>query len=262
MADETESICKQYGAYKMSTLEYRGCKTRASVLSAIGATLCALCFHSPAQAQNYDVTLDTSSLLGSGSTLTFDFISGGGTQSNSVSILDFSTDGSLLSGGVNSGSVSGALPGTVILTNASFFNELQQGITLGSTSSFQLVATTNAPTDGSLPDTLSVFLLDPTGSSSLTSTNDPTGSNSLLTLQIDGTSIGSVAAYGSSSPLVPVTVKAAVTNPMAAPEIDASSTTSALTLLVGVLCVLRGRPRQTPQCVEILVQTRSRTNPV
>jgi uncharacterized membrane protein len=224
----------------MSTLEYRGCKTRASALSAIAATLCALCFHAPAQAQNYDVTLDTSSLFGTGSTLTFDFISGGGTQSNSVSIVDFSTDGSLLSGGVNSGSVSGALPGTVILTNASFFNELQQGVTLGSTSSFQVVATTNAPTDGSLPDTLSVFLLDPTASNSLTSTNDPTGSNSLLTLQIDGSSSGSVAGY-SSSPTIPVTVKATVTQPMAAPEIDASSAVSALTLLVGGLCVLRGR---------------------
>jgi hypothetical protein len=225
----------------MSTLKYQGCKTRASALSWIAASLCALCFYTPARAQVYDVTLDTSSLLGTGSTLTFDLISGGGTQSNTTSILDFSTDGTLLPGGVNSGSVSGTLPGTVTLTNASFFNELQQGITLGSTISLEVNATTNAPSGGSLPDTLSLFLLDPTASYSLISTTDPTGSNSLLTLQIDGTPSGNVAGYSGASPTIPVTINAAATHPTAAPEIDASSAVSALTLLVGGLCVLRGQ---------------------
>ncbi len=225
----------------MSRLKFQGCKTRASALPAIAATLCTLCFYAPARAQVYDVTLDTSSLLGTGSTLTFDLISGGGTQSNTTSILDFSTDGTLLPGGVNSGSVSGALPGTVILNNASFFNELQQGITLGSTISLQVNATTNAPSSGSLPDTLSVFLLDPTASYSLINTTDPTGANSLLTLQIDGTPSGSVAGYSGSSPTIPVTINAAGTHPTAAPEIDSSSAVSAITLLVGGLCVLRGR---------------------
>jgi len=225
----------------MRTLKDQRCRSGASVPAGVIAALFALSIQSPVRAQSdYDVTLNTSSLLGTGATLTFDFIAGGGTQSNSVSILDFSTDGTLVSGGVNSGSVSGSLPGTATLSNASFFNELQQGITLGSTISFQVDATTNAPTGGSLPDTFSLFLLDPTASYSLTNTTDPTGSDSLVTLQIDGTAGGNIAVYSGSSASIPVSVKA-VSAPTSVPEIDSPTALSALTLLLGGLAVLRGR---------------------
>jgi hypothetical protein len=213
----------------------------ASICLAVIAAIAALCVYTPAQAQSdYDVTISTASLVGTGATLTFDFIAGGGTQSNSVSILDFSTNGTLVSGGVNSGSVAGTLPGTATLTNASFFNELQQGMTLGSTISFQVDLTRNAPTGGSLPDTFSMFLLDPTASYSLTNTSDPTGSDSLTTVQIDGTKGGNLSVYSGSGPSVPVTVTA-VTATTHVPEIDAASALSALTLLLGALAVLRGR---------------------
>ncbi len=191
---------------------------------------------------DYDVTVDTSSLVGTGATLTFDFIAGGGTQSNSVSISNFSTDGTLLPGGVNSGSVSGSLSTTATLTNGSFFNELQQGILLGSTISFEADLTTNAPTGGSLPDTFSLFLLDPTASYSLTGTADPTGSDSLTTAQIDGTSGGDLAVYSGSGPDVPITVTAVSgSGTAAAPELDGSSALSELTLLLGSVAVLLGR---------------------
>ena len=195
-----------------------------------------------------DVTINTASLLGTGATLTFDFLAGGGTQSNSATILDFSTNGTLVSGGVNSGSVSGSLPGTATLTNASFFNELQQGMTLGSTISFQVDLTTHAPTGGSLPDTFSLFLLDPTASYSLTNTKDPTGSDSLTTVQIDGTKGGNLGVYSGSGPSVPVTVTAVSGGggPTQAPEMDASSAISALTLLLCVLAVIRGRRIEGP----------------
>jgi hypothetical protein len=89
--------------------------------------------------------------------------------------------------------VSGSLPGTATVTNGSFSNELQQGMTLGSTISFKVDLTINAPTGGSLPDTISLFaLIDPN--------QRPTGSDSLLTLQIDGSSAGKVATYSGSSP--------------------------------------------------------------
>jgi hypothetical protein len=225
----------------MRTSTDQRCGPGASVLATVVAAISTLYIQSPAFAQSdYDVTLNTSSLLGTGATLTFDFISGGGTQSNSVSIADFSIDGTLVPGGVNSGSVSGSLPGTATLSNASFFNELQQGITLGSVISFQLDATTNAPTGGSLPDTFSIFLLDPTASYSLTNTNDPTGSDSLVTLQINGTTGGNIAAYGGSSASIPVSVKA-VTAPPSVPELDPSLALSALSLFLGGLAVLRGR---------------------
>jgi len=160
----------------------------------------------------YDISIDTTSLVGLGSIVAFDFVAGGGTQTNGISISDFASNGTLIpastSGAVNSGSVSGALPNTVSLTNASFFNEYQQGMTLGSTLSFQLDATTNAPTAGSLPDTFSLFLLDPTATTSLPTT-DPTGANSLFTLQIDGSANGILSLYSSSVPSAPVTVTAA-----------------------------------------------------
>jgi hypothetical protein len=228
----------------MRPLMNRMTRKRVSVCVAAIAGIAALCVHATARAQtDYDVTINTSSLAGTGSTLTFDFLSGGGTQSNSATISGFSTDGTLVSGGVDSGSVTGALPGTATLTNASFFNELQQGTTLGSTISFQVDLTANAPTGGSLPDTFSMFLLDPTASYSLINTNDPTGSDSLLTVQVDGTSTGNVGVFSSSGlsgPSVPVSISAAIA-PAPVPEIDASTALSALTLLLGGLAMSRGR---------------------
>jgi hypothetical protein len=218
--------------------------TRAFRLGALTAAIAAclvIGVQSNARADSiYDVSINTASLAGTGSTLTFDFISGGGAQSNSATISDFATDGTLVSGGVNSGFVSGALPGTVTLTNGAFFNEYQQGISLGSTISFQVDLTANAPSTGSLPDAFSLFLLDSTASTSLITTNDPTGSDSLLTAQVDGSSTGVVGIFSGSSPAVAVTVTAAGGS-TAAPEIDASSALSALTLLLGGLALLRGR---------------------
>jgi len=147
----------------------------------------------------YDVTIDTSSLSGQDATLAFDFIAGGGTQSNTITISDFTTDGTLGTNGPNSGSVTGSLPGTVTLSNASFFNEFLQGIDLDTSVAFTLDATTNAPTDSSLPDTFSFFVLDPTASYSLLNTTDPTGADSLFTLQIDGSAGGVTGIYTPTS---------------------------------------------------------------
>ena len=195
---------------------------------------------SPARADSdYVFTTNTSSLAGTEAALTFDFIAGGGAQANTISISDFITNGTIGSAST-SGSVTGKLPGTLTLSNASFFNELQQRMTLGSTITFQLVATTNAPTGGSLPDTFSLFLLDPTGSFSLTNTKDPTGSNSLVTLQIDGTKQGNLSVYSSSGPSVPVTVTAG-SGPAQAPEMDSSVAIGAVTILLSGLAILRSR---------------------
>lgn len=157
---------------------------------------------------DYDVTINTSSLSGDASTLAFDFIAGGA-FSNTVTISDFSTNGALAANGPNSGSVTGALPGTVTLSDTNFFNEFLQGVTLGSTISFQLNATTNGTTRSALPDTFSFFLLDRTASSSLLTTTDPTGAGSLFSLQIDGSSGGILGNYRSvpavSATLVPAT---------------------------------------------------------
>jgi hypothetical protein len=224
----------------MRDLKDQCCNSSRHIVVGLLFAIVTLSLHQTARAQaDYDVTINTTSLAGTGATLTFDFIAGGGTQSNSVTISDFSTNGTLVAGGVNSGSVIGSLPGTATLTNSSFFNELQQGMTLGSTISFQVDLTTNAPTGGSLPDTFSLFLLDPTATYSLVNTNDPTGSDSLTTVQIDGTKGGGLGVYSGSGPSVPVGVIAVT--PTQAPELDAPPALSALTLFLGGLVVLLGR---------------------
>jgi len=152
----------------------------------------------------YDVSIDTSSLEGTNSTLAFDFIDGG-SPSNSIVVSHFPTDSSF---GASSsiGSVSGTLGSTATLTDGSFFNELQQPVTLGTSLSFRLLASANAPLYGSLPDTFSFFILNPTATESLVTTTDPTGANSLFAVQIGATG-NAVGVYGALAPsLLPVRV--------------------------------------------------------
>jgi hypothetical protein len=197
------------------------------------AGLLVLSVHASALADAiYDVTMDTSSLSGQDATLAFDFIAGGGTQSNTITISDFTTDGTLGTNGPNSGSVTGSLPGTVTLSNASFFNEFLQGIDLGTSVAFTLDATTNKPTDSSLPDTFSFFVLDPTASYSLLNTTDPTGADSLFTLQIDG-STGGVTGIYSSDPALRVKLE----TPTSVPEPEELGLW--LTALLGVGLAMR-----------------------
>jgi hypothetical protein len=196
----------------------------------------------------YDVSINTSSLSGAASTLAFDFISGGG-PSNTITIADFNTDGTLGAAGPNSGSVSGALPGTVALDDATdFFNEYLQAETLGATISFQLSATTNGPTGGAIPDTFAFFILDPTANYSLLATTDPTGADSLFTLQIDGSSRGIVGNYSStpavSAALVPIT---SGSGPPSVPEPG-----PVILVLSGLLAMVSRRRMPCPATEQIL----------
>jgi hypothetical protein len=199
----------------------------------------------------YDITLDTSALSGTQAALTFDFIDGG-PPGNSISISNFTTDGTL---GANSstGSVTGTVATQLGMSDASFFNEQQQVLTLGSSVSFELDATTNLPAPGSLPDTFSLFLLDPSGIDSLVSTSDPTGADSLLTFQINdtvdasGAVVGEMDVYG-ASPSLPISATLHLQTTATAPEINASSAAAGLTLLIGGLIVLRSRVTPRPRC--------------
>jgi hypothetical protein len=164
----------------------------------------------------YSINVDTSSLSGTSAQLAFDLIYGGG-PSNTVTISDFSTDGTL--GTVSpAGLVSGTLPGSVTLTDSSlsFFNEYLTGLTLGTTFSFALDATTNGPDSSSSPDALSVFLLDPNTGLPLFTTSDPTLSDSLFTLNIDGTRPGDLGVY---TPTVVATPGSGSLSPVPEPRI-------------------------------------------
>jgi hypothetical protein len=131
-----------------------------------------------ALAGSINVVIDTPSLSGTPGDLAFDFIAGGSSL-NTVTITGFSTDGTLGSATLT-GSASGALPGAVTLTTADFFNEYLTGFTFGSILSFTFNQTDNPPSLGGTPDEFSFYLLDPTDSFSLVTTNDPTDADSLF----------------------------------------------------------------------------------
>jgi len=157
---------------------------------------------------DYQVTIDTSALAASSVSLAFDFIDGG-PPSNSIRILNFSTDGTL--GTITAtGGVSGTLPSAVTLTDSSFFNEYLQSETLGNKISFTVAATSNAPSNGAVPDTFSFFLLSTGNGLPVVNTTDPTGASSLITLQVDGSSSGTAEVYinSSSGPAVTWSVSA------------------------------------------------------
>jgi hypothetical protein len=148
----------------------------------------------PARADSiYTVTLDSSSISGTTAQLAFDFIAGG-SPANSVTVSGFSTDG-ILGASFPTGGVSGTLPGTITLTDSSFFNEYLTDLTLGTNISFLVDATTNAPGPNSFPDAFSFSLLDPFTVFPLFATSDPTGANTLTVLSIDGSAKGSLSAY-------------------------------------------------------------------
>jgi|SRR5208282_2621089 len=172
--------------HRRPTMEKRAIGKTTVALSALFVLAALLAAPSLFADYTYSVTVDTSGLLGTSADLAFDLINGG-SASNTLTISDFSTDGTL--GGISpTGEVSGTLPGIVTLMDSpsSFFNEYLTGITLGTTFSFEFDATENGPGPSGVPDAFSMFLLDPSTGLPLSTTSDPTGADSLLTINIDG----------------------------------------------------------------------------
>lgn len=171
---------------------------KANAAAAALAASVVLCAGLPAQGATLDVSVSTAGLSGVTGELVFDFTDGG-PPPNSVMVQDFMTDGTLGSSS-STGSVAGALPGTVTLSDASIFSEFVAGFTFANAISFRLTTTDNAPAPGSSPDEFSLFLRDSSGMNSLITTNDPTGLNTLLTFDIDGSPGGSPTVFDVSSP--------------------------------------------------------------
>jgi PEP-CTERM motif len=100
-----------------------------------------LCFASMASAApvTYDVTVDTSSIAGTAASLDFEFNRGPlVTQSASLQILNFTSDGTLAGSPELTGDVAGALPATLTFDNGTAFNDYFEGFTYGSALSFQV----------------------------------------------------------------------------------------------------------------------------
>lgn len=160
---------------------------------AAAAFVGSLTLGSSAQAVAYKVSIDTSGLSGTVAQLALDFIDGG-SPSNSMSVGDFATDGTL-GGAVSVGGVVGTLPGAVTLTDSAFFNELLTDITLGNTLSIVFTASANPPDPGSLPDSFTAYLLDVVSGLPLFDTTDPSGASALFQFDIDGSPPGALTPY-------------------------------------------------------------------
>src|SRR5215470_2991920 len=136
----------------------------------------------PASAASILVMVDTTALAGMTADLAFDLVNGG-PPANTITISKFTTDGTLGASSAK-GSVTGAFPASVVLSDASFFSEYVQTETLGKTLSFVVDTTGLAPAGASLPDGFSFFLLDQGTGLPLFTTSHPTGANALLLLNI------------------------------------------------------------------------------
>ena len=108
-------------------------------ISLIAAFCFALASSAQADVITYMITVNTASQLGDAGSLDLQFNPGGLlSQAADLSILNFSTDGSL-GGPVLTGDASGALPGTVLFDNGSSFNDYFTGFTYGTTLTFDVL---------------------------------------------------------------------------------------------------------------------------
>lgn len=173
-----------------------------------GILTLAITFVSPSTfASTYQVTLDTSGLSGIEAQLAFDFIDGG-PLSNTINLSSFITDG-MLGAEIISGGVSGKLPGVIFFNDTDFFNEYLTGITLGNSITFQFDSTNNPPDTLSVPDSFSLFLLDPLSGLSMVNTTDPTGADTLFRFDISGSAYDSPLVFDVPSGEMNVSVQPA-----------------------------------------------------
>jgi hypothetical protein len=85
----------------------------------------------------YDVTVDTSSITGTGGSLDFNFNPGAVSQLAQLQILNFTSDGTLAGAcPCGTGDVSGQLPGTLTFDNGTGLNDYFDDFTYGTTISF------------------------------------------------------------------------------------------------------------------------------
>jgi hypothetical protein len=93
----------------------------------------ALMLAQSAQADSFNITVNTSGLQGTSGYLDFQFNPGNTPfDAASATITGFTTDGTLGAALPNIGDVSGALPGQVVINNTDVLNEYTQGVTYGS----------------------------------------------------------------------------------------------------------------------------------
>ena len=158
------------------------------------ASFLAVVPSAPAGPITYHVTVNTSSISGTSGSLDFNFIPGPlVTQSASLQILNFTTDGALAgSCACSTGDVSGQLPAAMTFDNGTGFNDYSPLFTFGTTISFDvslygpaLSAPDGASTSGSA-FAFSMFF-DPVGTFPVLTSDTVDGLAFTVGVNLDGT---------------------------------------------------------------------------
>lgn len=123
-----------------------------------------------AQAQQYQVTLNTTTLKTVVGNLDFQFSPGPSSPNASLQISGFTTNGTLAGTATDAGGGAGALPGTLTIANSGSFNDVFQGITFGTTLSF-IATFSGAATSATFGSTFAFSLYDAAGANTLLGTN-------------------------------------------------------------------------------------------
>lgn len=176
------------------------------------AVIVAFALHLPKIAFSesiYEVTVITEAIKGKSGKLVFD-LTNADANANTVTILDFTTDGTLGLHDTQGGLVKGDIilgehpaPFTTIEDEKElFFNELVVNIdSLGDQITFTLQLTENRG-DGEIPDEFALFLLDEKGQP-MFSTDDPLGADALFIICVNGESGGGLSTFSPTLFILP-----------------------------------------------------------
>jgi hypothetical protein len=161
----------------------------------------------------FNVTVDTSTIVGSSGYIDFQFNPGGipGAKAATASVTHFTSPGASILAATPSGDASGTLPGLLSINNTTVFNDVLQGFGFGSGFAFTLSVsgpgTASSPT-GLFGSTFALQLLDNQFDPLLTS--DPNGSVLTIDLTTKGAeSVTTFRQFGGGAPVAtatPVTV--------------------------------------------------------
>ena len=182
------------------------------------------------------VAIDTHALPATGFVVAFDLVDGG-PPANTVVLSRLATDGSFAAATLTGDATASA--SAMTLGDAQFFNEILLPLSSATMLSFDVDMTLTAPAPGSLPDALSLFLLDGTANLPLFATTDPTGAQSLFTIQSGDSPLGPLTTFTDSGS-GPAAVWSVTPSISAVPE-----PASAVLMLAGLVGLLLWRkPRR------------------
>lgn len=166
----------------------------------------------------YQITVNTSSLNGEGGNLDFQFNPGNSSAEAATAVItNFQAlGGTLALSNVLTGDASGLLPGTLTLDNGTAYNDAFQGLTYGTSISFDLTlsgSALNSPS-GSVGSSFAFSLYDSSGFTPLLTT-DPNGSVVTVNVNPDGTTsaLPFTQSLGDNTPVASATPVSSVPAP-------------------------------------------------